>query len=179
MASFAGDLESVLLCREVWKHLSPLPRHLAALPGPFPSTHPILPSTAPRWDVHPALLNRSVRHWPLSGTEFGWWGWVLGNLKVVGESGYPSFQRSGLETFLVFFLGYLPPTLYSVWSFKAERHLTRHRACYCISGKVNRSVQVTWFVFCKQIIPKSMAVIYHELKLILFIRQENRKMWDR
>ena len=48
MVSSAGDLESVLLCREVWKHLSPLPRRLAALPvpGPFLSTHPILPSTA-------------------------------------------------------------------------------------------------------------------------------------
>ena len=46
VVSSAGDLESVLLCREVWKHLSPLPRRLAALPGPFPSTHPILPSTA-------------------------------------------------------------------------------------------------------------------------------------
>lgn len=45
MVSFAGDLESVLLGREVWKRLSALPRDLTALPDPFPSTHPILSST--------------------------------------------------------------------------------------------------------------------------------------
>lgn len=35
MVSFNGNLQGVLLCREVWKRLSPLPRDLAALPDFF------------------------------------------------------------------------------------------------------------------------------------------------
>lgn len=43
VVSFAENLKRVLLCREVWKRLSPLPRDLAALPDLFPSTHSLHP----------------------------------------------------------------------------------------------------------------------------------------
>lgn len=42
----AGDLQSVLLCLEVWKRLLPLPRDVAALPDifSFHSSHPQIDS---------------------------------------------------------------------------------------------------------------------------------------
>lgn len=44
VVSFAGNLKRVLLCREVWKCLSPFPRDLAALPD-LPSIQPTLKSS--------------------------------------------------------------------------------------------------------------------------------------
>lgn len=45
LVSFNGNLQRVLLCREVWKRLSPLPRDLAALPDFFlHSPHPLIDS---------------------------------------------------------------------------------------------------------------------------------------
>lgn len=74
VVSFAENLKRVLLCREVWKRLSPLPRDLAALPDLFPSTHSLTPPSNRLPPNEPYIKQSQTLVWTTDPSQRQGWG---------------------------------------------------------------------------------------------------------